>query len=147
MKQQQQIKEWLSKYKALILKNIETELYRNDRYDTPFCLALFYAQDSGCLREIGENVRITDTYFMLDKEMACVVFAHSDMNDAYKACQNIINDYGYHNPDQRLYAGVSSVERFGSDQELIVRALHALSYAQKFPESTVENDNTLFYKF
>ncbi len=142
----EEIKERFDKYKALILKNIETELYRNDRYDIPFCLALFYAEDNSYLREIGENVRITDSYFVLDQEMACIVFAHTDMNDAYKACQNIINDYGFHNPEQRLYAGVSEVERFGTDHDLIMRALYALDYAQQFPESTVENDNTIFYK-
>lgn len=133
----------LHTHKEAIEKKLEIELFRFREFGAPFCLAVFYSELAGCFEEMAAYIHKTDLFFELEGNFACIVFAHTDLEAALKACENMLLPLERRCPNTRFYAGVTSVKSDHTDEDMVTRAFSALAFARKSRFSNVEDDSVI----
>lgn len=131
----------LMKGKSLILKALEQEHYRFERYSVPFCLAAISTENSEHFNSISRNLRKTDILIPLSDTCACVALASTEINDAVKMGENFIKEHDTLNNRNRIYIGVTSVKHNHLSYDIVSRAFYSLDKARENNISTVEDDN------
>lgn len=137
------IKKCLHTHKEMIEKKLEIEMFRFSEFGVSFCLAVFYSEAPGCFEEMAAEIRKTDFFFELNGNFSCIVFAHADLETAFKACEKMLLPFEHRCPNSRLYAGVTSVESDYTDQDMVTRAFSALEFARQCRYSNVEDDSVI----
>lgn len=138
-----EIQACLQTHKEAIEKKCEIEMFRFTEFGVPFCLAVFYAEAAGYFGEMAEDIRKTDFLFELEGNFVCIVFAHTTLEAAFKACEKMVPPFERQYPGSRLYAGVTSVDSEHTDQDMVTRAFSALAIARNSRFSNVEDDSAI----
>ena len=131
--------------KSRIMKALDTETYRFERYQVPFCLAAISTQNTEHLKNIRRQLRKTDILIPISGNCAVVALASTEIDDAIKMGENFIREHDTFNPNNRIYVGVTSVKHTQYNYDIVSRAFYALDKAQESNISTVEDDNILGY--
>ena len=129
--------------KSKILKALEKEHYRFERYSIPFCLAAISTENEEHFRSITRNLRKTDILISISETCACVALASTDIHDAIKMGENFIRENDTFNSQNRIYIGVTSVKHNYINYDIVSRAFYTLDKARENNISTVEDDNIL----
>jgi GGDEF domain-containing protein len=127
-----------------LLENIlQKDIYRFQRYDIPFSIAIFHALDVNVAEIISKAVRETDEVVPINNDYIIVIFGFVNHESAYKAAENtlykLVNEY----PKKSFSAGLTSVTRMDSVKDLVLRAIRNLHYAMEEKESCVEDDSII----
>ncbi len=77
-------------YYTQIIKEIETYIYREKRYNLNFSLAAVYAQDESVIEpsKLQDTVRKTDKVIKLSKNLCCIVYDSTNMDNFVKTAEN-----------------------------------------------------------
>jgi len=129
--------------KSKVMRALDVESYRFERYDVPYCLAAISTQNSEHLKAIRKNLRKTDILIPLSGNCACVALCSTEIDDAIKMSENFIREHENFHPLNRIYIGVTSVKHTHYNYDIVSRAFYALDKAQESNISTVEDDNIL----
>jgi len=133
----------LMKGKEQILKALEQEHYRFERYSIPFCLAAINTENGEHFDSITRSLRKTDILIPLSETCACVALASTEIDAAVKMGENFIREHDTLNNKNRIYIGVTSVKHNHLNYDIVSRAFYTLDKARENNISTVEDDNIL----
>ncbi len=129
--------------KTKILKALEHEHYRFERYAVPFCLAAISAENKEYFKSITRSLRKTDILIPVSETCACIALASTDIDDAIKMGENFIREHETFSLQNRIYIGVTSVKHTHINYDIVSRAFFTLDKACENNISTVEDDNIL----
>jgi len=135
----------LRKYKHVVEKAMEADLYRFQRYGVPFSIAAFYSETHNMLDMMNEHVRLTDAVVELDAHLACVIYGNISYQDAFKASENMLYDLNNACPFAKISAGMTSVTEVDLPKDLMKRALQNLASVSGERESYVGDDTVIDY--
>jgi len=133
----------LAQAKEHVVKAIEIEKYRYDRYQVPFCIVAVSTENSTHFDSIKRYLRKTDIFIPLSEDLACIALASTEIDEAIKMAGNIIRDHATLDQKNRIYFGVTSVKHEYSNYDIVSRAFYSLEKAKEHNISTVEDDNIL----
>lgn len=133
----------LAQGKEQVIKAIEIEQYRYDRYRVPFCLVAVSTENSKHFKFIKRYLRKTDLFIPLSEHCACIALASTEIDEAIKMGGNFIRDHSTLDQQNRIYFGVTSVKNESSNYDIVSRAFYSLEKAKEHNISTVEDDNIL----
>lgn len=129
--------------KDLVIKAIEIENYRYERYGVPFCLVALSTENPKHFDYIKGYLRMTDIFIPLSDNCACIALASTEIDEAVKMGSNFIRDHATLDQQNRVYFGVTSVKHDHFNYDIVSRALYSLEKAKEQNISTVEDDNIL----
>ncbi len=127
--------------KERILDALSDENYRYDRYQVPFCLAVFSSENSSHFDHIKDFLRPTDILIDLNDDYVCVILASTEIGDAVKMAENFIREHDTMDGHSRIYVGVAGIKDIEYNSDIVSRAFYALQKAKESNISTVEDDN------
>jgi hypothetical protein len=135
----------LLKYKHVVEKAMEEDLYRFQRYGVPFSVTAFYSETHNMMEMMKEHVRLTDTVVELDEHLVCVIYGNVNYQDAFKASENMLYDLNNTWPDAKISAGMTSVTEVDLPKDLLKRVLQNLAGVSGKNESYVGDDTVIDY--
>jgi len=133
----------LAEGKEQVIKAIEIENYRYERYGVPFCLVSLSTENPKHFDYIKEYLRMTDIFIPLSENCACIALASTEIDEAVKMGSNFIRDHATLDQQNRIYFGVTSVKHDHLNYDIVSRAFYSLEKAREQNISTVEDDNIL----
>jgi len=139
------LRETLLSHKEIIEEVIQNDAYRFQRYDIPFSIAIFHADNSEALDSLDTLVRQTDKTVRIDKNFSCVIFGCVGHEDAFKASENLLHGIARHFPKVKLSAGLTSVTHMDDSKDMLYRAMNNLNFAMHEKMSSVEDDSVIEY--
>jgi hypothetical protein len=133
----------LAEGKEQVMKAIEIENYRYERYEVPFCLVALSTENPKHFEYIKRYLRMTDIFIPLSDNCACIALASTEIDEAVKMGSNFIRDHATLDQQNRIYFGVTSVKHDHLNYDIVSRAFYSLEKAREQNISTVEDDNIL----
>lgn len=133
----------LTKNHDLLEKIIHKDIYRYQRYDVPFSIAIFHSTHPKVAQTLLKSVRETDEVIPIDDNFNCVVFGFVTHENAYTAAKNTLYQLQKEHPNDSFSAGLTSVNHMDEVKDMVFRAIRNLHYAMKEKESAVEDDSVI----
>lgn len=119
------------------------DIYRYQRYDIPFSIAIFHALHVNISDFIAKTVRKTDEVIPINDHYTIVIFGFVNHESAYKAAENTLHNLLNEHPHDSFSAGLTSVTRMDAVKDIVLRAIRNLHYAMEEKESCVEDDSII----
>ena len=73
----------LSKLTTFLKEELREFIYRKERYDTDFCVAVFIAKVD--ISELREHIRFSDIFFEIEQGVVVIAFDATDLERGIKA--------------------------------------------------------------
>jgi len=120
------------KYHNIISDNIKDSLYRKERYQLDFALAIAICDEDICMRDFTEHIRQTDKFIVLEGHLCSVLLEGITNNTAIKATSNLQTIFQNRYFGKRLFISVVSSTDYNYDKygyKMITSLLDALEYS------------------
>ncbi len=125
----QQIQKNRANYLEIIQDRIEAFLYRSERYDLNFSLAIGYCSNDVDLSGFGQYIRSTDEFIILEKNICCIVLDCAPAGSGVKAATNMLSNFQHNYFGKTLYSSVVCSEDHNNSTQLINQLFDVLSYS------------------
>jgi len=129
--------------RELLEKIIHKDLYRYQRYDVPFSVAIFYTTSENALDVILKAVRETDEVIKIDENFTCVIFGFVKHDDAYTGALNTLKILTKHNSNTTASVGLTSVTPSDAISDMVLRAIRNLHLSMQEKKSSVKDDSVI----
>jgi len=133
----------LVKKRESLEKIIHKDLYRYQRYNVPFSVAIVYATNDNSLTAIKKAVRETDEVICIDKHYTCIIFGFVNHEEAYQGALNTLEYLRKDNLAENFAVGLTSVAPKDGVNEMVLRAIRNLHFAMDEKRSAVEDDSVI----
>lgn len=110
------IRENRQKYHNIISKAIEDNLYRKERYNLEFSLAVAVCDEDISLHGFEKFTRRTDKFIVLEDYMSCVMLEGVTANSAIKATSNLQTIFQSRYFSKELFIGMVSSSDYDYDE-------------------------------
>jgi hypothetical protein len=129
--------------RELLESVMHKDIYRYQRYDIPFSIAIFHALHVNMSDSITKAVRETDEVIPINDNYTIVIFGFVNHESAYKAAENTLQKLLNEHPQESFSAGLTSVTRMDAVKDMVLRAIRNLHFAMEEKESSVEDDSII----
>ncbi|MEN8304515.1 MAG: hypothetical protein ABFQ64_10640, partial [Campylobacterota bacterium] len=120
------------KYHNIILDSIKDNLYRKERYQLDFALAIATCDADICMHDFANKIRSTDKFIVLEDHISCVLLDGISADTAIKATSNLQTIFqGQHFGEKLFISLVSSTDNnYDNDgYKMINSLLDVLEYS------------------
>ncbi|SFV75448.1 hypothetical protein MNB_SM-3-763 [hydrothermal vent metagenome] len=122
---------------------IEKTYYVFGRYNVPATFGLIYHHKPILPIELGQYVRKSDHFLMVDEHYCFINFEFTNQKDAFKASQNLIASLDNHFQDTTTKIALDSFDVNQSPNVVYNRLMQILKEIQKDPYSRIDDENVL----
>jgi hypothetical protein len=122
---------------------IHKDIYRYQRYDIPFSVAIFYASCENAIDTISKAIRETDEVIQIDKHFTCVIFGFVSHEDAYVGALNTLKELRKYKEKETFSAGLTSITPRDGVSEMVLRAIRNLHFAMDEKNSVIKDDGVI----
>jgi hypothetical protein len=121
-----QIKDNYHKYMDKILNEMGHYIYRKERYNVDFTIALYLTNKNFKKDFIEKNIRDTDKLLILEDNMVCVLFDYADIKAGIKASENLLSNLEPIYFNSEIFISIINSNDVDDEKEQVRKALNIL---------------------
>lgn len=109
------IKEHRKQYHKKILNNLDDYIYRKERYNLDFSIAIGICDTTVDMSGFNKYIRKTDCFIVLENYLCIVIFDGISIDNAIKAASNLQTKFQSENFGKQLFVGVADPNDYHND--------------------------------